>query len=274
MNAVIKETSNTKSIRTTEVVSWLLSHGIITVTNEELSVLLGVPNNQLPQRLAPLVKRREIISPCQGFWVPIPFEYRQWGAPEGLYYVDRMMRYLDIDYYIGWFNAAALLGASHHAVQVFQVATNKQLRNKFVGCTDYRFFQRSNVGKLPVFRYTSQIGTANVSTRAATMLSVVNDLNLVAGLDNATNIIIELSDNEESFISEISACFSLFPISALRRLGYILENYTETSNLDELVEISQKNAVKISKLSFYKNYSGHINNKWSLDINERINPDV
>ena len=274
MNAVIREKTKNGSIRTAEVVSWLLSHGITAVTNEDLSALLGVSKNQMLQRLAPLVKRSEIISPCRGLWIPIPFEYRQWGAPEAMYYIDKMMRFLECDYYIGWMSAAAILGAKHHAVQVFQVATEIPMRNRVVGRSDFRFFQRGNVGSLPSFRHKTQTGAITVSTRAATMLSVTNDLSIVAGLDNAANIIIELSETEEPFIVEVAACSSLFPISALRRLGWILENFTETSELDILAELSQESTVKVSKLTSHKAYSDHVNNRWSLDLNERIVPDV
>jgi predicted transcriptional regulator of viral defense system len=274
MNAEIKVKAQNGLIRTAEVVSWLLSHGITAVTSEELSALLGVSKNQMLQRLAPLVKRSEIISPCRGFWIPIPFEYRQWGAPEAIYYIDRMMRFLEIDYYIGWMSAASILGANHHAVQVFQVATERLVRNRVIGRSDFRFFQRSNVGSLPIFPYKAQTGTVKVSTRAATMLSVTNDLSIVAGLDNAANIIIELSETEEPFVDEVAACSSLFPISALRRLGWILENFTETSKLDILAKLSKESSVKVSKLTSYKAYSDHIDNRWSIDLNERIEPDV
>jgi hypothetical protein len=60
MDAVIREKLKNETIKTTGIVSRLLSHGIIAVTNEDLSVLLSVPENQIRQRLAPLVKRKEI----------------------------------------------------------------------------------------------------------------------------------------------------------------------------------------------------------------------
>ena len=262
------------AIKTTNVVSWLLSNGITSVTTAELSDLLGIPENQVRQRLAPLVKRGEIVSPARGFWVPVPFEYRQWGAPEAKYYIDKMMQFLGADYYIGWMTAAAIHGAGHHASQVFQVATSKMVTNRMVGRSDLRFFQRSNTGSLPTLRYQTQTGAVNVSTRAATMLSVTNDLNNVSGIDNAANIVIELSETEDAFIGEVVACAALFPISALRRLGWILENYTDTSDLDKLATISKESKVKLSKLSMYQSYSNRIDKTWSLDINERIEPDI
>ena len=274
MNAEIERILTGGSIKTSDIVSQLLSNGITAVTSEELSILLGVPKNQTRQRLAPLVRRHEIISPCRGFWVPIPYEYRQWGAPEAIYYVDKMMRYLNTEYYVGWMSAAAILGAAHHASQVFQVATSRHLRNKVVGRSSLQFYQRSNVGVLPTFRHITQTGIVNVSTRAATMLSITNDLTNASGLDNAANIIIELSDTDENIVAEIAECVGLFPISALRRLGWIIENFTDVSDLEELKEISRNSCIRLSKLSMYNSYSDRIDKTWSLDINERIDPDI
>jgi hypothetical protein len=106
------------------------------------------------------------------------------------------------------------------------------------------------------------------------MLSVANDMNLAAGVDNAANIIIELSDTADAYIEELANCARQFPISALRRVGWILENFAETGSLSELKLISNQSDAQLSKLSKYNSYSGHIDTDWSLDINTRIEPDV
>ena len=274
MNAMIVQNITKYPIKATDVVSWLLSRGICAVTTEELAVMLCIPEDHVRQRMAPIIKRNEIITPARGLWVPVPYEYRLWGAPEAIYYIDHMMSYLETDYYIGWLSAADILGASHHAPQVFQVATSRAVENRDIGRSRLQFFERSNVGALPVFQHKTQTGFVNVSTRAATMLSVAHDISLASGSDNAANIIIELSETEDDIISDIASCASLFPITALRRLGWILESFTDINNLEQLSEISRKSEVKLSKLSMYNSYSNKINSRWSLDINERIEPDI
>ena len=274
MSANIRENLMINRVKATDVVSYLLSNGTTAVTTEDLSRLLGVPANHVRQRLAPLLKRGEMVSPARGLWIPVPYEYRSLGAPEATYYIDRMMKHLSVNYYLGWMTAAAILGASHHAAQVTQVATSKAVENRMIGRSELRFYCRKNVGLLPTFRIMMQTGYVNVSTRAATMLSVANNLSLVAGLDNAANIIIELSETEEAFIDEAVACADLFPISTVRRLGWILENFTDTAGLEQLFEISNKSDVALSKLSMHRAYSNRIDRTWSLDINDRIEPDV
>ena len=274
MNTITANKTIAHSIKAADVVSWLLSHGISAATTDELAALLGLPKNHVRQRLVPLIKRFEMISPARGLWIPVPYEYRLWGAPEAIYYIDQMMKYLKVEYYVGWLSAADILGASHHAPQVFQVATSRAVENRDIGRSRLHFFERSNVGTLPVFQHKTQTGFVNVSTRAATMLSVTHDISLASGSDNAANIIIELSETEDDIISDIASCASLFPITALRRLGWILESFTDINNLEQLSEISRKSDVRLSKLSMYNSYSNKINYRWSLDINERIEPDV
>jgi len=262
------------TVKATDTASWLLSHGITAVTTEELSNLIGAPKNHVRQRMSPLMKRHEMISPARGLWVPVPFEYREWGAPEAAYYIDFMMRYLDTNYYVGWMSAASFLGASHQAPQIFQVAVSKPVSDRMIGRSDLRFYQRGNVGTLPTTRIKTQTGAVTVSTRAATMLSVANDISLVAGLDNAANIIIELSETDEPFIDEVCACAHLFHISALRRLGWMLDNFTDIGGLDRLQAISNQSTVRLSKLSAHHPYSNRIDKKWSLDVNTEVEPDV
>ena len=274
MNATIAKNTAKYPIKATEVVSWLLSHGISAITTEELAVMLNIPVNHVRQRMAPINKRNEIISPSRGLWIPVPYEYRLWGAPEAMYYIDQMMGYLETDYYIGWLSAAAILGASHHAPQVFQVAASRAVSDREIGRSRMMFYKRENVGALPVFRFKTQTGFVKVSSRAATMLSAANDMSIVSGPDNAANIIIELSETEEDIINELAVCADMFPISALRRVGWILERFTDYEGLDMLSEISQHSDVKLSKLSSYNAYSKRIDKRWSLDINERIEPDV
>jgi predicted transcriptional regulator of viral defense system len=221
-----------------------------------------------------LMKRGEMISPARGLWIPVSPEYRAWGGPEAITYIDALMHHLNAEYYVGWMSAAALLGASHHASQVFQVATSKTVANRTIGRSDMHFFMRRNVAFLPTFRFKTQTGFARISTRAATMLSIASDMGLASGPNNAATIIIELSETDETYLQEVADCAAEFPASALRRLGWILDNFTDEHDLDLLEEISNTSETKLSKLSLYDSYSGHVDKKWSLDINTRIEPDV
>lgn len=274
MNAHTSHTTAQAVVKARDIPNWLLSHGITSATTEDIARYIDVPANQVRQRMATPAKRSEIVSPARGLWVPVAPEYREWGGPEAITYIDSLMRHLNAHYYVGWMSAAALLGASHHASQVFQVASSKVVANRVIGRSDIRFYVRSNVSTLPTFQFKTQTGFATVSTRAATMLSIANDMEMASGPNNAANVIIELSETDDAYLQEVADCSSLFPASALRRLGWILDTFADGQDLEPLAAISQMNKTKLSKLSMYDTYSGRIDKKWSLDINTRIEPDV
>ncbi|MDR0221390.1 MAG: type IV toxin-antitoxin system AbiEi family antitoxin, partial [Lachnospiraceae bacterium] len=183
---------NNERIKAAELARWLLSRGVSSVTTADIAALLAVPMNQVPQRLAPLKKRGEIVLLAHGLWAPVPPEYLTWGAPPAMDVVDALMRHFALDYYVGWLSAAALHGASHHAPQVFQVAVSRAVRAKTIGRSEFRFFQRSHVRLVAIDEMESRNGAVRVSNRETTMLDIASDIGYVGGIDNAANLITEM----------------------------------------------------------------------------------
>jgi predicted transcriptional regulator of viral defense system len=253
---------------------WLLSHGISSVTTGEIANLLGVPTNQVSARLAAPRRRKEIISPAKGLFIPVPAEFRTWGAPPALEIIDLMMSHLDVPYYVGWLSAAALLGASHHAPQVFQVATQSHIRWRSIGRSDIQFYSRENVERLPIDLRQTRSGSARVSTTATTLLDVTNDCAIVGGLDNAANIVIELCETDTAFLPELLGIASLYPASANRRLGWIMENFTELNGLEDLRRIATTRVGSPSKIDPTRSLVGDFDTRWNIYINRKVEPDV
>ena len=80
-----------KHVKETELPTWLLARGITSLTTDEISAIINMPKNQVPQRLALLNKL--LLFTC-GLWAPIPPEYMTWGAPPAIVFIDSMMRYM------------------------------------------------------------------------------------------------------------------------------------------------------------------------------------
>jgi predicted transcriptional regulator of viral defense system len=255
---------------------WLIGHGISSATTEEVATLLGVPTNQVPQRLAALKRRGEIVSPAHGLWMPVPLEYSTWGAPPALEIIDDIMRHFQAQYYVGWLSAAELLGASHHAPQVFQVASLKAIRPRTVGRSRLAFYLRTNLTALPTDRVQVSTGTVPVSTRAVTMLDVVSDLPLVGGIDNAANIIIELSETSPRGlpIQEVVAISTFYPTSTLRRLGWLIERFVGTGELDSLRHAANSRTAAPSRLDPKGPRSGSLDRRWQMLVNREVVPDI
>jgi predicted transcriptional regulator of viral defense system len=261
-------------IKASDSVKWLLSRGISSATTNEFSALLGIPPNQVPQRLAALKRRGEIVSPARGLWAPVAPEYLSWGAPPAIDIIDALMRHLNTAYYIGWLSAAELLGASHHAPQVFQVAASKAIRPRTVGRSQFRFYHREHIGCVSLMYFDAKSGMVPVSSRETTLLDIAGDIGIAGGIDNAANLIIELCEAAAPDIDELVALSIHYPAVALRRLGFLMERYTEISTLDKLKTTCAERNAAVSLLDPQAENSGIVNAQWKIKINREVSPDV
>ncbi len=209
--------------------------------------------------------------PTRGLWIPVPPEYRTWGAPPGIEIVDAMMRYRGVGYYVGWLSAAALYGAGHQAPQVFQVAVDRQMRDRVVGRTRFVFAQR-DIDRVLTMDYPTRSGSARVSTAAATMLDIADDVERAGGIDNVATVILELSEHENFDIAELAGLAPSFPASAGRRVGRILEHYGWGGDLglDTLRQAVRDAVPSPSRLDPASPDRGYLDPDWML----RVNADV
>jgi predicted transcriptional regulator of viral defense system len=270
----VDQLNNAGSIKASESVNWLLARGISSITTDELAALLGIPKNHVPQRMVALKRRREIVSPAQGLWVPVPPEYMTWGAPPAIDVIDSLMRHLKTDYYIGWLSAAELHGASHHAPQVFQVATSRSVRARTVGRSRFQFFLREHIKQVSVIQTETKSGMVPVSSMETTLLDVTKDVGNVGGIDNAANLVIELCEASAPDMDAIVTLSLYYPVTAARRLGFLLENFTEISGLHKLKDACAKRNITSSLLDPHAEPIGVVDAGWNIKINREVSPDV
>lgn len=260
-------------VRATELATWALAHGRGSLTTGQVAELLGVDEDQVRRRLNIPTRRGEWVQPTRGLWVPVPPEYRLWGAPPGIEIVDMMMRHRGIAYYVGWLTAAAIYGAAHQAPQVFQVAVDRQIRDRVVGRTRFVFAQR-NTTLIPTIAHPTRDGSAQVSTVAATMLDVADDMMRAAGIDNAATIIAELSEHESFEMNDLTRLATAFPAAAGRRVGWILSQFTARNDLEPLRLAVYDAVSSTSRLDPYTTETGPVDTDWMLSINRRVEPEA
>lgn len=272
MNQVI-ERSQRGSISTSELGSSLLSRGIPAISTSEAAHLLGVSADHVRQKMGILRRRGEIVSAGRGIWVVVPPEKKAWGAPEPIAYIDSVMKAAGTEYCIGWLSAAELYGASHQAPQIFQIATDRPLKERTVGRSLLRFFVRQTVGALPKRRLSLPAGTANVAAPEAVALMLASDEDLAGGIDNAATVICELAESGEFSDSALACAAALFSASAARRVGFILEKggYGEWSALAEHCASRSEAA---SYLSAKADRGGRYNDRWMLFENREVDADL
>jgi len=265
---------NSGRIKASEIVNWLLSHGISSVTTDDLATLLSIPKNHVPQRMAAHKRRNEIITPAQGLWIPVSPEYMTWGAPPAIEIINAMMNYLKTAYYIGWLSAAELHGASHNAPQVFQVAVSKAIRDRAVGRSRFHFFFREHIKQMPLIQIETKSGMVFVSSKETTLLDINNDIGIVGGIDNAANLVIELCDVSGTDMDALVKVSELYPLTALRRLGFLLEKFTKTPGLYKLKEACEKRNASTSILDPQWSPVGYLDTNWKIKVNREVFPDV
>lgn len=260
-------------VRAPELADWALARGVSALSTAELAELLGVPVGQVRQRLHAPVRRREWVMPVRGLWVPVPPEFRTWGAPPGIDLVDGMMRHLGVDYYVGWLTAASLHGASHQAPQVFQVGVARQVRDRVVGRTRFEFAQR-DVGPVSTVSHLTSTGSAPVSSVVATALDVAADVVMAGGIDNAVTTVVELSELAAFDSDDLVREAARFPVSVGRRVGWALDRFSDRRDLDVLRAKVVAGSVVPSRLNPAGPASGEVDERWMVYVNRDVEPDL
>ncbi len=142
----------TTATRAPRLADWALSHGRSAFSTSDLAGILGVPPAQVSERLSAPLARHEWCTPARGLWVPVPPEYRAWGAPPGIEIVEALTQHLAVPYYVGWLSAAQQQGVAQQSPQLLQIAVSRQVRDRQVGRTRFAFRLRADVDQVPVRR--------------------------------------------------------------------------------------------------------------------------
>ena len=106
------------------------SKGRFAITLEELRSKFDVSEKALLQNIYRLKVKNQIAQIRREFYVIIPPQYSNRGMLPPSLFIDDMMKFLDRDYYVGLYSAAALHGAGHQQPMEFHViAKRPALRN-------------------------------------------------------------------------------------------------------------------------------------------------
>ena len=240
------------------------------------------PQKPLPQiknALYRLVTSGKITSVWQGFYAVVLPEYGQKGVVPPIEYIDHLMTYLGKDYYVATLSAAALHGSSHHKPQTFTFVCNQILHRKVKNnirlepllkkCIPHRYVEKKNV----------RSGTINISTPILTAIDLVLYPLKSGGFGNITTIIAELLESMD-MNSLDNDFFSFAPVSAVQRLGYLLDVVlSETILAEVLLERAKSASVKFRKvpLALYQGIDEAnciFSSKWKVIANEEIEVDV
>jgi len=258
-----------------ELADWLLARGRVAVTSADVAELLQIPIDQVRVRLHQQVRKQRFFSPARGLWIPIPPEYRTWGAVPATHFIDQLMQFLERDYYVGWLSAAELHGAAHQRPQVFQVAVSAALAQRDFGRVRLRFVTRSRANELPRVEMQTPTGHVWVSTPELTALDLVDIPRLSGGLNNATTVIMELAREPGLDPTHLHDAARAFSTATVRRLGYLLARFGADIDLGPLQSmLAGQPRVHDSPLDPRAPLRGERDQTWNVIVNATVEPDL
>jgi predicted transcriptional regulator of viral defense system len=251
----------------------LLALGIHAFSAADAAEVAGIKPSSAWPALARLIKNKAAFSPARGLYIPIPPEYRSWGAVPAAWFIDPLMGHLGRAYYVGYLSAAEVHEAAHQRPQVFQVVVDRDLRNRSFGRVRLRFITNHEAGDLPSLRRNTPTGTMAVSTPALTAIDLANRPENGGALHNVATVLIELAKAGKLDEGRLSELVPRFPVAATRRLGWMVEHFTDV-RLDELAAVISGAADQPSKLDQHGPRRGTVERRWRVRVNTTVEPDL
>jgi predicted transcriptional regulator of viral defense system len=260
-----------------DLADWLLARGRHWVTTEEVSGLLGIPQAHVSPTLARWRQKGLLFSPTKGVYVPIPPEYRSWGAVPASHFIDRLMVHLGHDYYVALLSAAEAHGFAHQRPQVFQVMTSARLRDRSFGRVRLSLISSSEVGRRPVVVKNTPTGTMRVSTTEGTALDLVSLPRRSGGLSNVATILGEMIQDDALDPAKLADLASRYPGAVAQRTGWLLEQVASqvgcSPDLERLRKIATARTTP-APLAAYGPHRGPIDWRWKVIVNSPVEPDL
>lgn len=220
--------------------SELQSKGQVVLASHEAEPELKLGHGAFLDAAERLQKQKKMVKLRRGFYVIVPPQFSSWGAPPPSWYIDALMRHESCPYYVGLLKAAELHGATHQAVNEFQVVAEKRLPEMQVGRSSISFYYRKELESVSsgIVDHKTDTGSMKISSVELTALDLLRYPRAAAGLDNIATVLADLGGKiSPETLARLSRPFQK---SVVQRLGYLLDRlgYAESTKpmLRELVE--------------------------------------
>ncbi len=259
-----------------DFIKYLLSIENYSFSLEEITRYTNGKGTSLKFELARLIEKQEIVNLRKGFYLIITPRYSSSGKLPIQLYIEKLFNYLNRNYYLGFYSAAKIHGASHQQAQRDYVMIEKPKlndikRNNF----DIRFLTTSNWPSKNIITKKADAGIYNISSPALTAIDLIHHQTKLGGLSRMLAIIEELS--EEINQKDIAELLTWYPYkSTLQRFGFLLEVIQADQNISgQVIEHLQQSKyfpVLLSPKS--KQKAGAVDNKWKVDVNIKLESDL
>jgi predicted transcriptional regulator of viral defense system len=226
-----------------------------------------------------LAVKKKIQSVWRDFYAVLLPEYGLKGVVPPIEYIDRLMKFLGKEYYVGLLSAAALQGAAHQRPMEFFVITRSRiLRDKQKGDVKIHFVTKKNIPAQYLTQVMVSSGYVNVSCPELTAFDLIIYEKNVGGINRVATVLSELAEmmNFENISEDFLRSLN---VAIIQRLGFLLDLLGFDILSDTLFRKSKNAGVQFRKyplsvLSEKKYSSGfQTNDKWKIIINEETDID-
>jgi predicted transcriptional regulator of viral defense system len=260
-----------------ELADWLLAHGRHWITTGEVAALLGTEPRHVSQTVSGLRERHALFSPTRGIYVPIPPEFRTWGAPPASHFVDPLMQHLGHPYYVGLLSAAEVHGAAHQRPQGLQIITTARLADRRFGRSILTFIYTKSIAGRATTTVNTPTGTMTVATTETTALDLVSLPHHGGGVSNVATVIIEMLEQGLLDEQRLVAVARVYPAAAASRLGWLLDHVAppseQTFHTDALLVVAKRRSTPVLLVRSGPR-RGHLDARWNVVVNADVEPDV
>lgn len=259
-----------------DFIKYLLSIENYSFSLEEITRYTKRKGTPLKFELARLIGKKELVNLRKKYYLIITPRYSFSGTLPVQLYIDKLFNYLNRNYYLGFYTAAKIHGASHQQAQRDYVMIEKPKLNDIKkNNSDIRFLTTSNWPSKNIITKKADAGTYNISSPALTAIDLIHYQTKLGGLNRMLAIIEELT--EEMNPEDIADLLTWYPHkSSLQRFGFLLEEIKADHNLSNQIigYLQQSKYFPVLLSPKLKQKAGAVDNKWKVDVNIKLESDL
>ena len=249
--------------RVSDVLDDLQRRGLYGFDRSQLE--LPVSSAAIGKALNRLAANDRVRRIRKGFYVILPVEYSTVGMIPADWFIDDLMRFLGLPYYLGLQSAAALYGAAHQQVQQVQIVTPRQERAIKRPGLSIRFFRKHNFASTPLQSLKGHGGMLPVSSPEGTALDLVRYARCLGGLDAAIAVLAELTESMNP--EKLAAAAAAEPeVAQIQRLGWLFDRLDHPPLANALhTALSSRKSLSRAKLDPVGAWGGQSSrNRWRV----------
>lgn len=243
---------------------------------DELLRETGKGKTAILRELARLIEKNEVFNLRQGFYLILTPRYSSFGKLPINLYIHKLFDFLGRKYYLGFYSAAKVYGASHQQAQRDYVMTQApKLLDIQKSAIDIRFLTTSAWPGKNILSKKSDAGIYHISSPALTMADIVHYQNKLGGLNRMLSTIEELlEDVTQNDLNDLLAWYS--QNATLQRLGFLISEVDpESAFCDSIFEhLEKQKTYPVLLQPDTRQRPGAVDNKWKVDTNLQLESDL